>query len=259
VYYEFYIDVFFMENMILDYVALLFAGIVLKRKIAPRRIFLASFLGALGACILIISPVKNAAVTLILGYGVLTGCMVKIGYSISQKRTLAKGIITLLGITFLLGGIYQALISQFTLPVIPMGILSALVLTLFLKGYQSLRYKTQNIFDVTIAYHGKTLCVRGLRDTGNQLTDPVSKRPVCIIFYDAVKELLDKDVKMYYIPYHSIGKSSGLLPGMTLDYMIIKREEDSQRVEHPLIAVSKEPVNKEGRYQMILHPLVVDN
>ncbi len=41
--------------------------------------------------------------------------------------------------------------------------------------------------------------------------------------YDAVKELLDKDVKMYYIPYHSIGKSSGLLPGMTLDYMIIKK------------------------------------
>lgn len=258
-YYEFYIDVFFLENLILDYVALLFAGMVMKRRIVPGRLLLASFLGAIIACLLVVSPIKNIVLTLIIGYIAVTICMVKIGYGISQKRILIKGVFVLLGITFLLGGIFQALISQITLPVIPMGILSALVLTLFLKGYQSVKYKAENIYSITIAYHGRTACVLGLRDTGNQLTDPISKRPVSIVSREAVKELLDEDVKMFYIPYHSIGKKNGLLEGMTLDYMDINRENDSQKVERPLIAVSKEPVNLDGKYQMILHPLMVDD
>ncbi len=69
---------------------------------------------------------------------------------------------------------------------------------------------------------------------------------------------MDKDAKMFYIPFHSIGKSSGLLPGMTLDYMNIRREKDLQRLERPVIAVSKEPVNRDGKYQLILHPQLLD-
>ena len=258
-YYEFYIDVFFIENMILDYIVLLMTGLMLKCRIIPRRIFLASFTGAIGACVLMICPIRNIVFTLAVGYGLLAVCMVKIAYGISQKKTLIRGVICFYGIALLLGGVFQAIVSQITLPVIPLGILSAIILTLLIKGYQVLKHKVQNIYEVTIAIHGKTLCVKGLRDTGNQLKDPVSGRPVNIISYDAVKELLDKDIKMFYIPYHSIGKSSGLLPGMTLDYMSIKREKDSQRVEHPVIALSKEPVNKTGSYQMILHPLMVDD
>lgn len=257
-YYEFYIDVFFMENMILDYLVLLLAGIVLKQAFKPGRILLASLIGAIGACLLVLSPVKNILLLCGAGTGLLI-CMVKAGYGIKQKRSLVKSSLVVVGVALLLGGIVQALVSQITLPVTAVGILSAFILTLFLKGYQSFKYKTQNIYDIELAYHGKTLRVRGLRDTGNQLIDPVSKKPVSIIYRDAVRELLDKDMRMYYVPYHSIGKSSGILPAVTLDYMSIQREKDLQRVEHPLIAVSKEPVNKEGRYQMILHSFVVDD
>ena len=258
-YYEFYIDVFFLENMILNYVVLLLVGLTLKKKISPGRIFLSSFIGAIGACILMMCPVKNMLVTFALGYGLTGIWMVKIGYGITQRRMLAKGVLLLYGITFLLGGIFQALTSQITLPVILSGILSAFILTLLLKGYQSLKYKTQNMYEVTVALNGKTLCVRGLRDTGNQLKEPVTGKPVSILEYTAAKELLDENAKMFYIPYHSIGKSSGLLPGVALDYMSIKREHGSQKLERPIIAVSKEPVNKEGNYQMILHPRMVDD
>lgn len=258
-YYEFYIDIFFLENIIMDCALLILTGRALKCRIICGRLLLGSFFGALGACVLMLIPTQNVALIFAFGYVILSFGMVKITFTALQKKTLLKGVILLYGMTFLMGGIFQTLFSQITLPVIFLGILSVLFLTLLLKGYQSLKYKTQEIYDVTITLHGKSKRVKGFRDTGNHLKEPVTGKPVSIIGYDSVKELLDKDVRMYYIPYHSIGKSSGILPGMTLDYISIERETWSQKIEHPVIAVSKEAVSSKGSYEMILNPCLVDD
>ena len=258
-YYEFYIDIFFFENLMLDYLVLLLTGSILKRKRSLPRLLLASLIGAAGACAFVISPIRHIPVLLILGYVFTALLMVGVGFGISQKRMLAKGFLCFCGTAFLMGGVYQALASQCLLPMPALAFGSAGILTVFLRGYQSVKFRTQNYYDVILGLHGKTICVRGLRDTGNQLKDPVTGKPVSILSYDAAKALLDKDVKMFYIPYHSIGKSSGLLPGMTLDYMSIRREKDLQRLERPVIAVSREPVNRDGKYQMILHPRLLED
>lgn len=258
-YYEFYIDIFFLENVMMDYLVLTLTGSILRRNRNPLRILLASLTGAAGACMLVVSPIRHMPGVLIPGYVLTALLMVWIGFGFSQKRMLAKGVLCFGGTAFLLGGIFQALASQFSLPMPALAFCSAGILTLFLRGYRSVKFRTQNYYDVTLGLHGKTVCVRGLRDTGNQLKDPVTGKPVSILSCDAAKELLDKDVKMFYIPYHSIGKSSGLLPGMTLDYMSIRREKDLQRLERPVIAVSKEPVNRDGKYQMILHPALLED
>lgn len=258
-YYEFYIDIFFLENMLLDYLVLLMTGSILRKKYSLLRIFFASLLGAAGACLLVVSPIRHMPPVLIAGY-VLTACiMVKTGFGISQKRMLAKGILCFGGTALLMGGIFQALISQFSLSMPILAFSSAGILTVFLRGYRSVKFRVQNYYDVILGLHGKTVCVRGLRDTGNQLKDPVTGKPVSILSYDAAGKLLDKDAKIFYIPYHSIGKSSGLLPGITLDYMSIRREKDLQRLEKPIVAVSKEPVNRDGKYQMILHPTLLED
>jgi len=259
VYYEFYIDIFFLENMIMDLALLLLTGRILKCRIMWRRLLPGSFFGALGACMLILVPTGHVVLIFAFGYVILSFGMVKITFAALQKKTLIKGVMLLYGMAFLSGGIFQTLFSQITLPVIFLGMLSVLFLTLLLKGYQSLKYKTQEVYDVTIALHGRCKRVKGLRDTGNHLKEPVTGKPVSIIGYDSIKELLDKDVKMFYIPYHSIGKSSGILPGMTLDYISIERENGSQKIEHPVIAVSKEAVNYKGSYQIILNPCLVDD
>ena len=240
-YYEFYIDIFFLENMMLDYIVLALTGSILKWKRDFRLLFLAAFTGALGACMLMVSPFRGIPAVMIAGYVLTAVLMVRIAYGISQKHLLAKGLLCFSCTAFLTG-----------------GFVSAGVLTVFLRGYQGVKFKTQNFYDVTLGFHGKTVCVRALRDTGNQLKDPLTGKPVSILAYDAARGLLDKDAKMFYIPFHSIGKSSGLLPGMTLDYMNIRREKDLQRLERPVIAVSKEPVNRDGKYQLILHPQLLD-
>lgn len=257
-YYEFYIDIFFLENMMLDYIVLALTGSILKWKRDFRLLFLAAFTGALGACMLMVSPFRGIPAVMIAGYVLPAVLMVRIAYGISQKHLLAKGLLCFSCTAFLTGGIFQAVSAQFSFSVPTAAFVSAGVLTVFLRGYQGVKFKTQNFYDVTLGFHGKTVCVRALRDTGNQLKDPLTGKPVSILAYDAARGLLDKDAKMFYIPFHSIGKSSGLLPGMTLDYMNIRREKDLQRLERPVIAVSKEPVNRDGKYQLILHPQLLD-
>lgn len=258
-YYDFYIDIFILENILLDYLVLLLTGGVLRKRMNFLRILLASFAGAAGGCILMLTPIRSMPAIFILGYLLTALLMAVLSFGISSKRMLAKEVICLCGIAFLMGGIFQALASQFSLSVPALAFCSAGFLTLLLRGYQSARFRAQNYYDVILGLGGRTVCVRGLRDTGNHLKDPVTGKPVSILSYDAAGGLFDKDVKMYYIPYHSIGKSSGLLPGVILDYMSIRREKDLERLDKPMIAVSKEPVNRDGKYQMILHPAVLND
>lgn len=258
-YYEFYLDVFFVENVILDAVMLFVAGGILKSRRKPERILLAACTGSAITCLFLSSPLRQLPFVLNSTVIFTALLMLKLAFGFAQKRLLVKGLLCFAGTAFVTGGMFQVLASQISLPIVPLGIISMGMVSLFLRWYQSVRFQIQNFYDVTLGLHGKTICVRGLRDTGNHLREPVTGKPVSILSYDTAKELLDKDAKMFYIPYHSIGKSSGLLPGITLDYMKITLEKGSQCLEHPVIAVSKEPVNRDGKYQIILHPILLDD
>ena len=257
-YYELYVDIFFLENVFMDYALLLLTGQLLHWKISPGRILLGSFVGALGACGLLLLPNRGVLVTIIAGYVVLSGLMIRIGFAVREKRAFCKGMLCLYGLSFLAGGIFQTLFSRITLPMAVAGMVSVLALALFLKGYQSLKYQTQSLYSVTLTYHQKSKTIRGLRDTGHHLREPVLGRPVSVTELQAVRELLDGDTRLFYIPYHTVGRSSGILPGITLDSMSIQRETQVQRIEHPVIAISKEPVSSKGEYQILLNPVIMD-
>jgi stage II sporulation protein GA (sporulation sigma-E factor processing peptidase) len=105
---------------------------------------------------------------------------------------------------------------------------------------------------VTVGYQGKTVTVRALRDTGNQLKDPLTGKCVSILSARTAEPFLEAGAKLYYIPFRTIGKENGLLPGFVADYMKIGQEQEYRQIERPVIALSPEPVNREGRYEMIL-------
>ncbi len=258
-YYEFYIDIFFVENLILNDLVLLLTGILSKSKIHIRRILLGSFIGAAGACGLVICSLENFLWINVFSSAILPVGMVMLGFGIQSKKRFAQRMLAFYASALLMGSCCQILKERISLPLIPQGLIAVSVLTFFLKVKEKLRERTQELYEVDVSLHGKTVKLLGIRDTGNQLLEPITGRPVNIVSYHAVKELLDKDEKIFLIPYHSIGKNHGLLPGITFDEIQIKGEDTSQRIERPVIALSKIPVNQEGRYQMILHPLILDH
>ena len=56
-----------------------------------------------------------------------------------------------------------------------------------------------------------------------------------------------------WIPYKTVGKPDGVLQGIQIDYMVIDRGKDSQIIEQPMIAVTKQPFTGIFHYSILLH------
>lgn len=105
----------------------------------------------------------------------------------------------------------------------------------------------------TIFFQGRSLQVQAFLDTGNRLTDPVSGRPVSVIWAGALEGFFDGAPGVTLIPYRSVGKESGLLPAVKADCICIELEGKCRELKNPLIAVSQAPLSSDGSYEMLLH------
>lgn len=89
--------------------------------------------------------------------------------------------------------------------------------------------------------------------------DPYFGKPVAVVEYQAVKELFNQKTKVLWIPYHTVGKQNGCMPGICLDCLFINRDGEEKKIDRPIVAVSKETLNGAGRYQMILPSTLIDD
>lgn len=149
------------------------------------------------------------------------------------------------------------------------------------KKKKQIREKTEELlFETKLFYQGKTITLKGFLDTGNDLKEPVFGRPVIIVEFENLKELFDNPVRKWLeayeehknmdnlpeldimpaikmIPYHSIGKESGLLTGVVLDKIEIRSGKQIIEREHITAAAYNGKLSGEGDYQVILHKALI--
>ncbi len=105
-------------------------------------------------------------------------------------------------------------------------------------------------------------CVRvtAFLDSGNSLYDPVSALPVCIVEREVAGQLslFTKPEGFRLIPYHSIGKEHGLLYASVVEEMYLQKGGQRVKREKVLLAVSDRMLSGTGRYQMLLHPALLE-
>jgi hypothetical protein len=81
--------------------------------------------------------------------------------------------------------------------------------------------------------------VNALVDSGNSLVEPISGKPVCVVGKKVYETLWGGETEGFrVIPYHSIGKSRGVLPGYLLPRLEIELEGLERVFENVYIAVS---------------------
>ena len=259
-YYELYMDQFFLENLCFDFLLLLLTGLAGKLPVRWGRLAVSSGVGSLGACLFVMIPLKSQ-VLLLLGQVGLSLLMVKWSFAIPgvRRKGLAKSLGLYYLMTFLLGGTLLTLDSRLTLPVIVLGILGAMAVLGMVQLQEKWKCKTQNIYEVTLVWNGMQKELLGLRDTGNLLRDPYFGKPVTVVEYSAVKELFNQKTKVLWIPYHTVDQAKGWMPGIQLDYFLLHRDGEQKRVEHPIVAVSKEKLSGQGKYQLILPSTLTDD
>lgn len=276
VYYEFYPDLYFIENLLMNDMILRAAGQMINRKVPVKRNAAAAAAGALGSCAVMLLPVRyNPFLACLCSF--LNGCVISVyAFSGKSKTQRIQIIRTFWMAALFLGGIWQCLIRitgiGFFVWILPgYGI--------FTGVWHLIRNRDRKdrfLYDVFLVRRGREVRVRGLLDSGNQLVQPGSGRPVQIIERKAVEPLLDEQELaelegmlhmraegngtgvFTYIPYRSIGREHGIMPVLELDSLRIKHGESAWNTGKILAAVSENAVSSRGEYQMILHPQILE-
>lgn len=255
-YYELYIDVFFLINFMMDYILLSLVQKILKCPATHGRVLLGAAAGAFSTCVIMVIPGMNTFLKFILFHTVSNILMIKTGLKIGWNKTFLRAYVLLYVSAFLTGGIMEYLYQYIRV--------GSLFFALAVAGY----YMSLGIWNL-ITYLAernvgrlRVRLVRGegeyeaeaLIDTGNRLRDPVTGKPVSIISAKTAVKLgiSMPPEKFWYISYQSVGKTDGVMPAVTLDTMWIERKPPVV-IEKPVVAICEEDITADD-YEMLMNP-----
>ena len=210
----YYVEYVFLENFIIDFILLFITGKLIKRVIILKRLLMASLAGSF-----------YVIITFYLGRAFMTSFIVKFSISILMIMIAfdSKGILTNI----------RVIICFYITSLIMVGIISALyyltydkltvnaiIMSIFM-GYAALHFFFKEIKDrilkhnykrtVNIKIGNKTKTIRGYIDTGNQLTDPVTGKPVMVVNIDCLRDLISHDLYERILDFYKTNSYENLI------------------------------------------------
>jgi len=287
-----YLDVMFAVNLVMDYFILWTTGKLVGGQISRKRITAAAVLGALysiGAVIPHLSFMYSVPYKLL-----FSGLMVIISFWPSSWREFLRFWAWFYGVGFAMAGAVLGLSYLFQgTPVGEPGFsyayLSGGVICALLLGFYGDRMMRERIVPqvmrcpVRVRLGTTWIEGQGFVDTGNNLVDPLSNKPVIIAEQELLDQGLPDDVKealsaakegddlfeslartswasrLRLIPFTSIGKKHGLLVGLRSDEIAV--EAGNRRVSLPgvIVGLYQEKLSPEGKFQMLLPASIFEN
>ncbi len=278
--YIVYLDVFFMINFIMDYMIILITSRIAKVKKKRIRQLAGAGCGALYS-VIVIKPLTNHLFKITLVNILIAAVMVLISFGFTSASVYIKNVFLLFVVSFTMSGIinylyYSTVIGKYVRNVLSgnsnkvvnarkfilVSVLAYILLSAIVRIIFSVRKDMELYYDVKITFRGKSVVVRGLYDTGNGLTEPVSGKMVHIAEYKILKPLLEGDEKakenIYVIPFHSIGEEDGIMYGIRMDEMVVLVDDEPKFLYNPIIGIYTGNVSKRGNYSVILNRKTFD-
>lgn len=287
-----YLDVIFLENIVINYIILHVTGIISKSKIIQIKLILGSLIGAIYSIIYYLLNIKiysNFILKIILSIAIIY-----VSFKSNNLKELSKKVLLFYLVSFVFGGsaiaiIYMVnsqniiiqngiLVGSYTIKTILIGIIIAYFTVL--AAFKIIKAKISRndlICDITVNLNNKEIKTKAMIDTGNLLKEPITNMPVIVmehtLFYDILpKEILNNteeilggdftkipdDIKKEYspklkvIPYSSLGKSNGMLLGIKGEKLIIYLKEETQIIDKVIIGIYNKSLTKQGEYRSLL-------
>ncbi len=257
-----YVDVVFIENLLINYIILCATAIIAKNKIHFLKFLLASSFGSLYAIlnyIISLSNLENIFLKLF-----ISSFMILISFDNKKIKVFFKNLIMFYLTSFTFGGaafmllffvspesvIYEngRFIGTYPLKItIYGGILGFIIITLVAKFIKNKFSNT--LCDLEIFFKGKVIKLKTLVDSGNLLKEPISNQDVIVVQKSSLEDLIDKKIlneatsmikgsligdmskelyeyKFKVIPFSSLGNENGVLIGFKPDYIKIYSDEE---------------------------------
>ncbi len=277
-YYEIYIDIVFLTNLLMDYILLRLVGMLFRCRGSRKRYLLAAAVGALFSCFILYVQLDGFLPVVILLHGACAMGMLWIGCGLKKGSLLVKAMLAMYMTAFLFGGLWEAVTagSQMTWYVfllLTSGSYLGLSTLVYLSD--SIRAQRKNIYPVTLSYRGKVQSAYGFYDTGNLWTDPVSGMPVSVVKPEILEpvlsgELLNKlkhlkenpgeqestellRLHPRFLPYRTVGQTEGMMLAITLEDLCIHTPREVVHISGPVFALAFEPSALRKEYKVLLN------
>lgn len=270
-----YLDMIFLENLIMNAIILYATAIILKIKPKFIRILMSSGIGSLYAIISYITQLQIYA--LIISKVILAIIMVYVAFNPQTIKKMWKQLLIFYLTSFVFGGVSLYLIyvikpqnilmkngmfaGEYALKVIMLGaILAFCIIKLSIKIIKTKLNPKDMYCKIKLKLNGKQVETKAMIDTGNLVKEPITNTPVVIVesslLYDILpKEILNnlesilcgelsqipEEIQMQYIsklkciPFASLGKQNGMLVGIRADEIEVENEDDEKKKSDNII------------------------
>jgi stage II sporulation protein GA (sporulation sigma-E factor processing peptidase) len=294
-----YIDVVWLVNFVMDATILLTSSWIAKRPTHLLRICLGSLIGASYA-LLLFTPSLSALTTWV-GKAIVSLLIVSISIPCKSWLELLRACVLFYFVAFVFAGVTIALhyavpgvsvasgtvVSgrglAFLTSVKSLALLIALPVSVGILKYsvrrvRQMQLRSATFYQVSVRMGNQSVQFIGMMDTGNQLRDPLTRHPVCMVDADVLAQVLPEPIRsavsqgkellhaleqvtdeawmkrISLIPYRGAGGSQAMTVAFRPDEVELERDGRRILVVHPcLLAVHSEPLSVEGRFQAILH------
>lgn len=287
-----YIDVVFLENLVMNSIILVASGIILKKKMKWIRIILASSLGAIYTIIGYISVLEIYS-NLILKV-ILSILIIYIAFNPQTVKQLWKDLLIFYLTSFVFGGVAFALIyvvkpqdilmknglflGTYPLKTVLLAAIVAFIIIIAAFAIVKTKFSKKDMFcDVEVELNNKMIKTRAMIDTGNLLKEPITNTPVIVLEHTLLYECVPKEIldnlenilggelvkipeeirneyisKLKLIPFASLGKQNGMLVGIKADSLKIIQDDQEKENKNVIIGIYNKSLTKRGEYRALV-------
>lgn len=270
----------------MDLVILLIVNRIMRYHASAIRLLLSSTLGAVWSVAAVTIPDRYRLFVNLCTYFIVTALMLAVinsplniikarhsnkdRYALTNYlKELFKGMIIMLSVACFSGGIMH-MIVYYTYAgwiirrilvtynqLIYLILISVVVIIVIARVYRTYK-KNSDIYKVTVIVDNHRIMLHGIVDTGNQLTDKYTGKPVNVMdksyFENVLYQINDYGrLKYHFIPYRTIGNNEGIIEVITSDYMYISGKDETKAYKGALIGLSDRKVSQNGEYQALIN------
>lgn len=270
----------------MDLVILLIVNRIMRYHASAIRLLLSSTLGAVWSVAAVMIPDRYRLFVNLCTYFIVTALMLAVinsplniikarqsnkdMYALTNYlKELFKGMIIMLSVACFSGGIMH-MIVYYTYAgwiirrilvtynqLIYLILISVVVIIVIARVYRTYK-KNSDIYKVTVIVDNHKIMLHGIVDTGNQLTDKYTGKPVNVMdksyFENVLYQINDYGrLKYHFIPYRTIGNNEGIIEVITSDYMYISGKDETKAYKGALIGLSDRKVSQNGEYQALIN------
>lgn len=285
-----YLDIVFVENIIMNYIILFATGIICKEKIRQIRIIISSIIGSIYSVAYYITEITLYAT--IIAKILLSVVMVYIAFSSKNLKKTFKLLIIFYLTSFAFGGcafailyyikpqniLYQngKFIGLYPLKIAILGgLLGFLIINIAFKLVKN-KLNMEDIFcNLKICNNGKEQTLRAMIDTGNLLKDPITNSPVIIIEKNKLSNILPKEIlentekiingkyefsdeylkyasKFRVLPFSSLGKQNGMLLGFKVDKIEVEINDEEIIRDDAIVGIYDKKLSNRNQYEGLI-------